>query len=96
MQFLLDTGQLQSRGTLCVCVRGSVVSDSAIPWAEPARDLCPWDSPGKSKGGWSRVPSLLQGIFPTQGSNLGLLHCRQIELRIMLDPVASRAGLTGL
>ena len=22
--------------------------------------------------------SLLQGIFPTQGSNLGLLHCRQI------------------
>ena len=21
--------------------------------------------------------SLLQGIFPTQGSNLGLLHCRQ-------------------
>ena len=23
-------------------------------------------------------PSLLQGIFPTQGSNPGLLHCRQI------------------
>ena len=22
--------------------------------------------------------ALLQGIFPTQGSNLGLLHCRQI------------------
>ena len=22
--------------------------------------------------------SLLQGIFPTQGSNLGLLHCRRI------------------
>ena len=22
--------------------------------------------------------SLLQGIFPTQGSNLGFLHCRQI------------------
>ena len=22
--------------------------------------------------------SLLQGIFPTQGSNLGLLHCKQI------------------
>jgi len=22
--------------------------------------------------------SLLQGIFPTQGSNLGLPHCRQI------------------
>ena len=22
--------------------------------------------------------SLIQGIFPTQGSNLGLLHCRQV------------------
>ena len=22
--------------------------------------------------------ALLQGIFPTQGSNVGLLHCRQI------------------
>ena len=27
---------------------------------------------------WSGLHSLLQGIFPTQGSNLGLLHCRQI------------------
>ena len=25
---------------------------------------------------------LLQGIFPTQGSNLGLLHCRQILYRL--------------
>ena len=36
----------------------------------------PWNSPGKN----TRVGchSLLQGIFPTQGSNLGLLHCRWI------------------
>ena len=27
---------------------------------------------------WSELPSLLQGIFPTQGLNLGLLHCRHI------------------
>ena len=27
---------------------------------------------------WSGLPFLLQGIFPTQESNLGLLHCRQI------------------
>ena len=27
---------------------------------------------------WSRLHSLLQGIFPTQSSNLSLLHCRQI------------------
>ena len=26
--------------------------------------------------------SLLQGIFPTQGSNLGLLHCRQMLYRL--------------
>ena len=26
---------------------------------------------------WSGLPFLLQGIFPTQGSNPGLQHCRQ-------------------
>ena len=36
----------------------------------------PWNSPGKDTGVGSH--SLLQGIFPTQGSNLGLLHCRWI------------------
>ena len=36
------------------------------------RLLCPWDSPGKN----TRVGchALLQGIFPTQGSHLCLLH----------------------
>ena len=43
---------------------------------KPARLLCPWDSPGKNTGVSSHF--LLQGIFLTQGSNLGLLHCRQI------------------
>ena len=33
-------------------------------------------SPGKNTGVGSH--SLLQGIFQTQGSNLGLLHCRKI------------------
>ena len=41
-----------------------------------ARLLCPWDSLGKNTGVGSH--SLLQGIFPTQGLNPGLLHCRQI------------------
>ena len=36
----------------------------------------PWNSLGKNTGVSSR--SLLQGIFPTQGSNPGLPHCRQI------------------
>ena len=36
----------------------------------------PWDSPGQNTGVGSL--SLLQGIFPTQGSNPGLPHCRRI------------------
>ena len=43
---------------------------------QPARLLCSWNSPGKNTGVGSH--SLLHGIFPTQGSNLGLPHCRQI------------------
>ena len=35
-----------------------------------------WDSPGKNNGVGCHV--LLRRIFPTQGLNPGLLHCRQI------------------
>ena len=47
--------------------------DFVLPYGlQPARLLCPWDSPGKNTGvgGWA----LLQEIFPTQGSNLCLLR----------------------
>ena len=40
------------------------------PWTHP------WNSPGQNTGVDSLF--LLQGIFPTQGSNTGLPHCRQI------------------
>ena len=40
-----------------------------IPWTE-ASLLCPWNSPGRNAGVGSH--SFLQGIFPTQGLNLGL------------------------
>ena len=46
------------------------------------RTLCdpilysPWDFPGQNTAVGSF--SLLQGVFPTQGSNPGLPHCRQI------------------
>ena len=43
---------------------------------QPTRLLCPWNFPGKYTGVGSY--SLLQGIFPTQGWNPGLLPCRQI------------------
>ena len=48
------------------------------PWTglKPTRLLCPWDSPGKNTGVCCH--NLLQGVFPSQGLNLGLPHCRQI------------------
>ena len=39
---------------------------------EPARLLCPWDSPGKHTG--AGCHARLQGTFPTRASNLCLLH----------------------
>ena len=41
---------------------------------EAARIPCPWNSPGKNTG--LSGHALFQGIFLTQGLNLGLLHCR--------------------
>ena len=53
------------------------MSDSLQPHGlQPTRLLCPWDFPGKNTGVGCHF--LLQGIFLTQGSNSGLLHCRQI------------------
>ena len=55
----------------------SVVSNSLQPQGlQPTRLLCPWESPGKNTGvGCHFLP---QGIFPTHGSNLHLLHYRHI------------------
>ena len=59
---------------------GSVSAAQSCPtlrphgWG-PARLLHPWDFPGKNSG--VDCYSLLQGIFLTQGSNLGLPHCQQ-------------------
>ena len=49
----------------------SVMSDSL----QPHGLYSPWNPPGQNTGVGSL--SLLQGIFPTQGSNPGLLHCGQ-------------------
>ena len=46
----------------------------------PARLLCSWDSLGKNTGMGCHF--LLQEIFLTQGSNPGLLHCRQIPYQL--------------
>ena len=51
----------------------SVISDALL---QSSWLLCPWDFPGKN----TRVGChfLLQGIFPTQGLNPSLPHCKQI------------------
>ena len=58
------------------CMPSCFSPDSLRPYGpQPARLPCPWDSPGKNTG--VGCHALLQGIFPTQGSNqylLCLLH----------------------
>ena len=56
--------------------RCSVVFDSFWPHGL----YNPWNSPGQNTGLGSI--SLLQGIFPIQGSNPGLLHCRRIPYQL--------------
>ena len=51
------------------------VAQSCLTLCNPM-DYSPWNSPGQNTGVGSL--SLLQEIFPTQGSNPGLLHCRRI------------------
>ena len=62
----------------------SVASNSLQPYGP----YNPWNSPGQN----TRVGScsLLQGIFPTQGSNRGLLHCRQILYQLSHQADTSR------
>ena len=61
------------------------------------RVLSPWDSPGKNTGVGSHF--LLQGIFPTQGSNPGPLHCRRIlyhlSTQLLINTVPNSLLLSG-
>ena len=63
-----------------------VVSDSLRPHGL----YSPWNSPGQNTGVGSL--SLLQGIFPTQGSNPGLPHCRRILYQLSHKGYCSFSG----
>ena len=70
-----------SRGSSQVKWSRSVVSNSLWPHGlYPTGLLRPWDFPGKSTEVGCHF--LLQGNFPTQGSNPGLLHYRQTLYRL--------------
>ena len=87
-----DKAKVWTQGRTCVSAHTSVllvfVAQSSISlWPhgllgsrKPARFLCPSNSPVKNTGVGSH--SLFQGIFLTQGLNLGLLHCRQTLCRL--------------
>ena len=77
-----------------------VLSDSLCPHGL----YSPWKFPGQDTGvSWLSLP---QRIFPTQGSNPGLLHCMQIFYQLshkgsprilewVANPVSSRLSLPG-
>ena len=58
--------------------RGVKVAQSSPTLCNPMDS--PWNSPGRNTGVGHL--SLLQGIFPTQGSNPGLPHCRRIVYQL--------------
>ena len=61
-------------------------------------DSLPTEPPGKLKNTGVGSLSLLQGIFPTQESTWGLLHCRRIiyQLSYQGSPLQSGRGLPNL
>ena len=81
--------ELEKTWIYLVKVSRSVVSDSL----QPHGLYSPWNSPGQNTGVGSL--SFLQGIFPIQGLNPGLPHCRWILYQLshkkrprILEPVA--------
>ena len=77
-------GRLLDQHNLMFPLRASVQVVSLGPdGLQPTRLLCPWNPLGMNTGVGSL--SFLQGIFPTQGSNPGLRHCRQILYGLSLQ-----------
>ena len=69
----ISTRVSESRKNLLLLLSQSVVSDSfATPWIVAYQATLSMGFSRQQYG--SGLPFLLQGIFPTQGSNLHLLH----------------------
>ena len=76
--------------TTCESESRSVVSNSLGPHGL----YNPWNPLGQNTGLGSQ--SLLQGIFPTQELNPGLLHCRQILYQLSHQGFATNWNLTSI
>ena len=74
---------------ICCCYLVSELRPTVLrPYGlQSDRLLCPWDSPGRNTG--MGCQALLQGIFPTQGLNLRLLHWQvdSLPLRLQGSPI---------
>ena len=82
---------------MCAVVNCSVMPKLLRPHdCSPPGSSVHGDSPGKNT--WVGCHALLQGIFPTQGLNPGLLHCRQILycLNQQGSPTVDRSWKTNL
>ena len=73
----------KSREWACAAFRAALLLLAWLYFLEHRMTLCdpmdyssPWNSLGQNTG--VGCHALLQGLFPTQGSNPGLLHCRRI------------------
>ena len=83
---VLVVEQASPNAVINMCVPKGSLSSSTLPESEslsvvsdplqPHGLYSPWNSLGQNTGVGNF--SLLQKIFPTQGSNPGLPHCRQI------------------
>ena len=76
---MLFLGKLLLFHSVYACSVAKLCSDSVTLWTveEPTRLLCPWGLLGKNTG--VSHHSLLQGIFPTQGLNMHLLHWQTLS-----------------
>ena len=83
----------QFHSFLCV-LSHSVVSNPATPWTVACQ--APLSMGFSRQEYWSGCHALLQGIFPTQGSNLGLPNLRQILFFSLLSEPPGEPKNTGV
>ena len=89
---VLDTLSIQ----LCACFLFSQwcpqpVFDKKVKVTQSCLTVTPWNSPGQNTEVGSF--SFLQGIFPTQGLNPGLPHCRRILYQLSHKGIPQRRPL---